>query len=61
MKNDAKRCLFILDDPKAGMYSCEVTTTGFRSMIASADMSVIGGLVIIFFCINFFIFVIITR
>ena len=37
-----------LDDPKAGMYSCEVTTTSFRSMVALADMRVIGGLIILF-------------
>ena len=34
----------ILDDPSAGMYSCEVTTTSFRSMVASGEMRVIGGL-----------------
>ena len=30
--------------PSAGMYSCEATTTSFRSMVASGEMRVIGGL-----------------
>ena len=38
------RYYIILDDPSAGMYSCEVTTTSFRSMVASGEMRVIGGL-----------------